>query len=120
MISAETGKACFTSLCHGISGHLIDFHLGDYEGTVSLTGNHPANQLFGQALAVIPRCVDQRHPEEKAGTERVDFFGCRMSSLTDMPRVLPDRRDDGAVAELDRPLYSRSHTGSRIRCQRAG
>jgi hypothetical protein len=43
MISAETGEATLTSTRHGISGHLIGFHLGDHEGTVTLTGNHAFN-----------------------------------------------------------------------------
>jgi hypothetical protein len=35
MISAERGEATVTSTHHAISGHLIGFHLGDHEGTVT-------------------------------------------------------------------------------------
>jgi hypothetical protein len=66
MVSTEPGKARPTSTCHAISSNLIGFHLGHYEGAVTLTGNHALNQFFGTAFTVIPRCVNQRHPERKA------------------------------------------------------
>jgi hypothetical protein len=53
MISAETGEASATSARHAISGHLIGFHLGDHEGTVTLTGDRAANQFLGTAVTVI-------------------------------------------------------------------
>ena len=66
MISTEPAKARLTSTRHGISGDVIGFHLGHYEGTVTLAGNHALNQFFGTAFTVIARCVNQRHPERKA------------------------------------------------------
>jgi hypothetical protein len=66
MIGAETAKARFTSTCHRPSSDVISFHLGHYEGAVALSGNHALNQFFGTAFTVIPRCVDQRHPQRKA------------------------------------------------------
>src|SRR6516164_6611722 len=101
IIGAETAKARFTSTCHGPSSDVIGFYLGDHEGAVTLAGNHALNQFFGTAFTVIPRCVNQSHPERKTRAQRFFFVGCRMSSLADMPRALTDRRDSGAVAKLD-------------------
>jgi hypothetical protein len=53
MIGAQTGEATLTSTHHAISGHLIGFHLGDQEGTVTLTGDRVANQFLGTAVTVI-------------------------------------------------------------------
>jgi hypothetical protein len=48
IVSTETREASITSTRHGISGHLIGFHLGDHEGAVTLTGNHRSpSQLTG-------------------------------------------------------------------------
>jgi hypothetical protein len=100
IVSTETGEASVTSMRHGISSHLIGFHLGDHEGTVTLTGNHAFNQFLRTALTVISRCVNQCHAERKARSQRLFFFGCRMSSLPEMPKTLTNRRDDGAVMKL--------------------
>src|SRR4029077_17700182 len=102
MISTETSEASVTSTRHGISGHLIGFHLGNHEGTVTLTGNHAFNQFLRTALTVISRCVDQRHAERKARSQRIFFFGCRMPSLPEMPRALAQCRDNSAGGKFHR------------------
>src|ERR1700747_846733 len=113
MISTEPGEAPLTRTCHGISSDIIGFHLGHYEGAVTLASNHKLNQFFGTAFTIIPRCVNQRHPERKARAYRLFFVSCRMSSLADIPRALTDRRDNGAVPKLDGPRCARCGDGSR-------
>src|SRR5215471_21329907 len=113
MISTEPGEACLASTCHGISRGLIGLYLGDHKGAVTLAGNHALDQFLGTASAVIPRCVNQPHPERKARAQRFFFASCRMSCLPNMPRALPDRRDTAAVTKLDGPLYARCGDGSR-------
>ena len=99
VISAETGEALLASTRDdAICRHVI--HFGDQEYAVALTGNRAADQFFGAAVAVPLRRVDQRHPERKASAQRFFLNGCRMSSLSKMPRALAQCGDDGAAAEL--------------------
>src|SRR4029077_4325511 len=101
MINTEPGKARLTSTCHCVSSDVIGFHLGHYEGAVTLAGNHALNQFFGTAFTVIPRCVNQRHPSERPVRNASSSSDCRMSSLPDTRRALADRRDNGRVAKLN-------------------
>src|SRR5215469_18521763 len=99
VFSPETGKARLASAHNGVSRrHVI--HFGDQEYAVALTGNRAADQFFGAAVAVPLRRVDQRHPERKASAQRFFLNGCRVSSLSKMPRALAHCGDDGAAAEL--------------------
>ena len=77
------------------------------EGTVTLTGNHAFNQFLRTALTVISRCVNQRHAKRKARSQGVLLFGCRMSSLPEMPRALTQCWDDSAIAKLYCPHGAR-------------
>src|SRR6185437_13454796 len=121
MISPEPAKARLTGTRHGgLLGSVFGFHLRHHEGTVTLAGNHVLDQLFGTALTVVARCVNQRHAERKARAQRFFLVVCRTSSLPDMPGALPDGGDTDAVAKLDSARYARGGAGSRgIESQRA-
>jgi len=100
ILSAETSEARRASTRDAIARHLIALHLGDQEYAVALTGNHVTNELLGAAVAVISRRVDQRHGERNACAQRLFFNSWRMSSLTEMPAALTERRDGSAVWKL--------------------
>src|ERR1700729_47397 len=93
----ETSEAGRASTRDAIAGHLITLHLGDQEYTVALTGNHVIDELFGAALAVVSRRIDQRHAERNAGAQRLFLDIQWMPSLTEVPAALTQRRDGSAV-----------------------
>jgi hypothetical protein len=99
----------YTSVGAGLTvgAHVICLHLRDQEYMIALASNHAANQLLSVAIAVCFRGVDQRHPERKTRAQRLFFFSCRMSFLSEMPRALTQCGDDGAVAKLYCPLGAR-------------
>ena len=105
MISTEPGKARLTSTCHGVScSDLIGFHLGHDEGAVTLTGNRAIDQFLGTAFTVIPRRVNQSHPERKRPVRNdSSSSAARCLPCPTCPEALTDRRDNNAVAKLDGP-----------------
>jgi len=111
MIRAETSKARLARARDAVSRHMGLPDLGDQEDTIAPTGNRTANQFLGP---VQLRCVDQRHPKGKACAQRFLFGSLRVSSLAKTRRALAEGRDDGAIAELDRPADGRSRAGGGI------
>ena len=67
---------------------------------VALIVNHVADQFLGPAVAIVVRCVDQRHAERNACAQRFFFNSGRVFSLRETRRALTERRDDGAIGEL--------------------
>src|SRR5579864_4692209 len=97
ILGAETSEARRASTRDAIARDLIALHLGDQEYAVALIGNHVTDELLGATVAVISRRVDQCHAERNARAQRLFFNSLRMSSLTEMPAALAERRDAGAV-----------------------
>src|ERR1700730_8542200 len=121
MIRAETGEARLASPRDAFSLHVIWRHFGDQENAGALTGNRPADEFLGAAVAIRLRRIDQRHPERNARAQRFFLNGFRMSPLREPPRALTERRDDCSVAELYRTscsVRSRARGRSTSRCTR--
>src|ERR1700704_1039298 len=110
LFAAETSEARRASTRDAIARHLITLHLGDQEYAVALTGNHVTKELLGAAVAVVSRRIDQRHAERNACAQRLFLDSWRMSSLTEMPTALTERRDGSAVWK---PYGTRSRLRSR-------
>src|SRR5262249_26359028 len=100
MIRAETGKACLARAPDAVSGHMRLPHLGHQEDTIALTCNRTADKFL---RSVQFGRVDQGHPKGKARAQRFFFGGLRISSLPKTRGPLAEGRDNGAIAELDRP-----------------
>src|SRR6266704_4518230 len=115
-------RACEARLAgprDAVSRHVIGRHFGDQEYAVALTGNHPADQFLGAAVAVHLRRIDQRHPERNARAQRFFLNGFRMSPLRETPRALTERRHDCSVAEPYRtPCTVRSRASGRSTSRR--
>jgi hypothetical protein len=94
--STETAKTCLAStrdICRAI-------YLGHQEYAVTLTGNRATDQFLGTAVGVPLRRINQRHAEGKTCAQRFFLNGLRMSSLSKMPRTLPERRDNDPILEF--------------------
>jgi hypothetical protein len=99
MIGAEAAQARLASPGDTLSRHFVGLDLRDQKYAVPLAGEGLTQKLFGAAIAVVSRRVDQRHPERNARAHRF-FFNCWwVSTLSEMPRALPDRWDGVAVWE---------------------
>src|ERR1700682_4955720 len=101
ILAAETSEARRASTRDAIARHFIALHLGDQEYGIALTGNDVTKELLGAAVAVVSRRIDQCHAERNACAQRLFLDSWRMSSLTEMPAALTERRDGSAVWKLD-------------------
>jgi hypothetical protein len=75
---------------------------GHQKNAIALAGNSAANEFF---RTVHLRRIDQRHPERKAGAQRLLFLGLRTSSLSKIGRALAQSRYDGAIAKFHCPIF---------------
>jgi hypothetical protein len=99
-VGTEARETGLTSTRHPISRYFVGFHFGDEEHTVALSRNGVTNQLLGAPVAVIPRCINQTHPERYACAQRFFLSRFGMSSLPQTCRALTNRRDNHAAPEL--------------------
>ena len=103
MISTETSKTRVASPGHAVSTHVMGLYLGDQEDTVALTGNHVTEELLRAATPIISRRIDQRHAERKSRSHGFCFDRFRMSSLSQMPGALTDRRNSSSIWKFYSP-----------------
>jgi hypothetical protein len=96
IISAKTGEAPVAGASDALAGHVVGYFRNQIDA-VALIGNYAADQFLGPAVAVVVGGVDQCHAKRTARAQRFFFFGRRMSPLREMPRTLPERRNNGAV-----------------------
>ena len=99
-VGAEARKTGHASTRHPLSRHFMGFHFGDQEYTITLASNRATYQFLGAPVAVIPRCINQTHPERYACAQRFFLGRFRMPPLAQTGRTLTDHRDNGAVPQL--------------------
>jgi hypothetical protein len=69
-VGAEARETGLASTRHSISRYFLGFQFGDQEYTVTLAHNRATNQFLGASVAVIPRRINQTHPERYACSQR--------------------------------------------------